>query len=46
MVRRRQYLHNKAADKPAKCCGDPAEPKTVETPKNGRKRLMALPVVS
>jgi lysine 2,3-aminomutase len=46
MVRRRQNLHKKLADdKSAKCCDDPAEPKTPSGPKNGRKRLTALPVV-
>src|SRR5437879_477142 len=28
MERRRQYLHNKATDKPANCCEEPAAPKT------------------
>jgi lysine 2,3-aminomutase len=47
MERRRQYLQNAAADKPKSCCDDhPAEPKPHATPKNGRKRMTALPVVS
>ena len=46
LERRRQYLQNKAAEKKeaADCCethdDEPA------APKNGRKRLTALPVVS
>jgi lysine 2,3-aminomutase len=45
MERRRQYLQNKrAAKKAAECCDDHAAES--EAPKNGRKSLAVLPVVS